>query len=53
VSDQRDAVAISGAIERMLTDAAFSTAAQCVAAEIAKLPHPDEYAPALEALAHG
>ena len=51
--DQRDAVAISGAIERLLKDAAFSTAARRVAAEIATLPHPDEYVPALEALAHG
>ena len=51
--DQRDAVAISGAIERLLNDATFSTAARRVAAEIATLPHPDEYVPALEALAHG
>lgn len=51
--DQRDAVAICGAIERLLKDPTFSTAARRVAAEIATLPHPDEYVPALEALAHG
>ena len=50
--DQRDAAAILAALERLLHDAAFSSAAQRVAAEIAALPHPDEYVPTLESLAH-
>jgi UDP:flavonoid glycosyltransferase YjiC (YdhE family) len=48
--DQRDAAAIRGALERLLEDEAFSTAARRVAMEIAALPHPDEYVPAIEAL---
>lgn len=51
--DQRGAAAIFGALERLLEDAAFSTAARRVATEIAALPHPDEYVPVIEALAHG
>jgi UDP:flavonoid glycosyltransferase YjiC (YdhE family) len=51
--DQRDAAAIRGALERLLEDAAFSRAARRVATEIAALPHPDEYVPAIEALGHG
>ena len=50
--DQRDAAAILAALERLLHDATFSSAAQRVAAEIAALPHPDEYVPTLESLAH-
>lgn len=50
---QRDAATISAAVERLLDDAAFATAARRVAAEIAALPHPDEYVPVLETLAHG
>jgi len=51
--DQRDAGAISGAIERLLEDDAFSSAARRVAAEIATLPHPYQHVPALEALTQG
>lgn len=49
--DQREAVAVREALERLLTEEAFSTAARRVATEIAALPHPDDYVPTIEALA--
>ena len=41
--DQRDSATIAGALERQLEGDNFEAAAHTVAAEIAALPHPDEY----------
>ena len=49
--DQRGAAEIHAAIEQLLEDGTFSAAGARVAAEIAALPHPDDYVPTLESIA--
>lgn len=49
--DQRDAVAIGVALERLLASDTFTLAAKRVADEIAALPHPDAYVRTFESLA--
>lgn len=48
--DHRDATAISASLQSLLNDTGFSVAAEIVAAEIASLPHPDEYVSVVETL---
>jgi UDP:flavonoid glycosyltransferase YjiC (YdhE family) len=48
--DERDATAIAGALDRLLDGDAFAAAARTMAAEIAALPHPDEYVAVCESL---
>jgi UDP:flavonoid glycosyltransferase YjiC (YdhE family) len=49
--DQRDGAAMRAGLQRLLTEPAFSAAAERVAAEIADLPHPDDYLSTLETIA--